>query len=81
MPVAAGSNVFQGAIVAKNLSDFFGIGSAAPGVTTGPQLIRVVSDPNGSISATIGSVAMSQEPGAAIYQNTDGIMAWAKVFP
>jgi hypothetical protein len=45
---------------------------------TGPQIHSVSADPNGSLVAPIGSLALRSDS-ATLYQNTDGLSAWSEV--
>jgi hypothetical protein len=74
------ANTFNGnVVVGTENSVGFGI-SSDPQVleATGPQLLTVLGDPNGSVIAPRGSVALQRDT-AALWQNTDGLSTWASV--
>lgn len=69
-------------IFAKQLSDQFGIGvelndDGSVNATLGPTIRRVSVDPNGSVQAVPGSLALRTN--GALYVNTDGFSAWSQV--
>jgi hypothetical protein len=74
------AHVFNGNIVVGSENSMgFGI-SPDPQVleATGPQLLTVLGDPNGSVIAPRGSVALQRDT-AALWQNQDGISTWEAI--
>jgi hypothetical protein len=71
------ANVINGNIVVGAANSIgFGI-SSDPQVleATGPQIVAVNGDPNGSLVAPVGTLALD-ENGPTLWQNTDGISTW-----
>ena len=78
MPTASGSNVFEGAVVVKATTGFFALGHTSPGVVSGISLSQGTGDPNGVVSANLGSLYCRDDDGD-LYANTDGATTWVVV--
>jgi len=71
------STVFEGNVIIKTLTGYFGFVVDANEAATGAQIHAVVGDPNGALSAPIGSLALSDDGNT--YQNSDGATTWLTV--
>jgi hypothetical protein len=55
----------------------FGVPDTADQEPTGPQVMVVDGDPNGTVEATVGTLALDPTT-PTLWQNTDGATAWAQ---